>query len=1653
MRMSAPSTVTQYEQPEPDPTGGNGDGERRTDLRREDLITDQAVVKVEEDALDYMAFVRQLARLVAGADCPVNIALFGPWGSGKSTVGNLLRAEIECVAEEYRVVMPFVRYDAWRFAGLSLQRSFISEAAEGLGINREPYHRSLYQDRRTGSFQLRTLLRSLPAGLLTFALALAAIIGLATGLAALAAVVGGKEVAGELKRQAPTLLPIAGLIAIFTAIARPFIDAAGVQTSEGAPVAAEQFRLTFTRLIKDGLKRARRVRFRLYGATVPLWPLRRRPRRGRDRVVFFIDELDRCSPEDVVEALRALKTFLEVDNCVFVVAADRDVIEAALDRLPQTTPLNEEAPYFSSASSFLDKVFQYQISLPPLRGGRRLRSYARELVGKPEKGLWREIKDANNGRLLDDIVYTLIPSHVRSPRRVKVLLNRFAANARIAEAHQIVWMERAEEIAKLTVLQTEFPGVARDLRREPRLPGLLLRPPRQPSPALAELLERHDVGAGRDSGEIGSGARATSRLLAGAGRPTMVQTQRGELRRYLEHTATVPHVRRDLLFLETGGERIGLAEAQLMDEVETEAPLSPEKVAASVGCLKTERERRLVAEVLLDMSEMAVGREKRNIITALLETVDGLTEEVTQVADRVSTAIRIFRDNYDLPSELLAPALRISELQQARHPVELTGDLLIEGGLWTDRERVLSVLAVAGTLDETELRTIERSIERSVRKWPDIIAEAIRGGHEEDAIVAPMPREGVGHILGLPRVAAALSEAIDERDEAAGRKLAKELYDAGTRSLDQGEVSFTAIPLLANLRSPMVYRVVRDGSKDLEPHPGGPEARCSQALAALRHPAVDPHDWIRWLEDVERFDSTEERESRWAVEGMRTVLEDFRQARRIVDQEAATAVITAQAELAETAMDKHARAELVEAARKTLEWDWWDGPKKREVQRRLHAAMRALTLAEPEGTPVVEDEKPAEPLAERIWPLLEDDLRRALREAGGHTRELLPLVRELNADLPSKYSMRVSEEIERVATLGFDVDWAERFQQWLRGLAAIGADEAAVAALSERASVERLRGALDPAQFAPVAERLKPLIEAEPTATVVAQVAIAVAEGLGAAGERFSRQLLQAIAPAHSEALVGVTGEAAEGGSGPADQLRTAVAQAAGRSLLDGSRGLSAKNGLLVARPEDLVSDRLTADIVLVGSGAAGGVLAHRLAQAGRRVLVLERGHLVDPATLPDRAALVREALGDTRREKGIEVLQAQCVGGSTLISDGIPAPLPRSVLDQWHALGGPLKDLSLAKTFERLTSELALQLPVTVRESAEASEKALEARELTRVAGDTAPDRLSMLETLLLRAQQSTGFAPVEVLTDCRVERLEARARHVRRVRCRLSDGRALIVDADTVILAAGAIQSSAILKRSRLGGPAVGRSLHFNLTALLLAEFQTDEHRDRVRYFESMERGYVSLTRAADARGTVAGMPGWFEDVAQGRSGEGGWTVSAVTVASTRAAQIQVPEGSRSRSRIVFQPGEDVKRLITALEHVGAEAFRNKARRVRPATHRPLDIRRSALADLGRLITPRDLVLTSGQPLGGNPMGDESSGGVVDEHFRVYGTENLFVCDASVLPTATTVYPQLTIMALADQAARRVVAKPDEGRRGGPSRLRSWRRGPGPAPQVKTS
>jgi cholesterol oxidase len=82
--------------------------------------------------------------------------------------------------------------------------------------------------------------------------------------------------------------------------------------------------------------------------------------------------------------------------------------------------------------------------------------------------------------------------------------------------------------------------------------------------------------------------------------------------------------------------------------------------------------------------------------------------------------------------------------------------------------------------------------------------------------------------------------------------------------------------------------------------------------------------------------------------------------------------------------------------------------------------------------------------------------------------------------------------------------------------------------------------------------------------------------------------------------------------------------------------------------------------------------------------------------------------------------------------------------------------------------------------------------------------------------------------------------------------------------------------------------------------------------------------------------------------------------------------------------------------------------------------EFRDSPLWFLSRVITVH--------PLGGCPMGRGSEEGVVDSYGEVFGYPGLYVADGSVMPGPVGANPCLTIAALADRSADRIV---EQGRR----------------------
>ena len=102
------------------------------------------------------------------------------------------------------------------------------------------------------------------------------------------------------------------------------------------------------------------------------------------RTLFiFIDDLDRCLPDEAVGALEAVKLFLDLEGCVFILGMDREVVERGIiQRYPPIQGLGDDKPASRiDPRQYLDKIIQLPITLPPLTSA-QISRYLDELFKK-----------------------------------------------------------------------------------------------------------------------------------------------------------------------------------------------------------------------------------------------------------------------------------------------------------------------------------------------------------------------------------------------------------------------------------------------------------------------------------------------------------------------------------------------------------------------------------------------------------------------------------------------------------------------------------------------------------------------------------------------------------------------------------------------------------------------------------------------------------------------------------------------------------------------------------------------------------------------------------------------------------------------------------------------------------------------------------------------------------------------------------------------------------------------------------------------------------------------------------------------------------------------------------------------------------------------
>ena len=497
----------------------------------------------------------------------------------------------------------------------------------------------------------------------------------------------------------------------------------------------------------------------------------------------------------------------------------------------------------------------------------------------------------------------------------------------------------------------------------------------------------------------------------------------------------------------------------------------------------------------------------------------------------------------------------------------------------------------------------------------------------------------------------------------------------------------------------------------------------------------------------------------------------------------------------------------------------------------------------------------------------------------------------------------------------------------------------------------------------------------------------------------------------------------------------------------------------------------LETDVVIVGSGSGGGVIAGTLATQGRDVVVLEAGGYYNEADfhqleLPAYQTLYRNGGFDGTIDGSVALMTGSNLGGGSTINWTNCLRTHPWVREEWErdhgleGLAGPDFDRILDLVSERVNvNDRCSDWNENTQTLAAACDTAgIDFRRITRNAdearyspdsagymgfGDQSGAKLGTLKTWL----QDAADAGARFVVNCRVERVlveDGRAAGVEGTYVD-EEGRTarVVVRARTVVLAAGALDTPAVLLRSGIGGPAAGDYLRLHPATAVSAIYDGKPQRGwwgapqsgLSMEFANLEDGYGYLIETSHASPGVAGsaLPWAGGEQHKELMSRGAETASFVLLLRDHGhGRVTIDPAGRplhhyaltdERDERLFRRGlvelcrlhelAGADRIVTFHRTLapwvrgGGESFEDFAARVHDAP-----------------LSPHEHATFSLHHMGSARMGKDPATSVANPWGELHDTPGVWIGDGSAFPTASGTNPMLTIMALARRTAEAIAA-----------------------------
>lgn len=416
------------------------------------FLKDSSLNNIDDDKFRYQDFANNLSKIIEYNEAPFNVAIVGKWGLGKSSLVNMALAPLRKKEKEFLVC----DINAWKYEKDEIGKAFLKELWEKISkkkvLSFNFFHKD-YSDIVKTMFDDGKDQSNKNVGLLKFLVY--AGITVVVSIIAFAIYCGisnkfyGIKFSGE-SFWASTILRYCKnigsilIIPLVVWLGKLFMDKINGPAYKNYEITfpletQADYEIYLTNLLQG-----------YFGNN------------KNKKIVVVIDDLDRLSADKIVEALDALKLFMEYDQFIFIVPFDDEILKNALKqkRINDISALDNDY----DGEMVLDKIFQYKIFLPQLIKY-DMRNYAFEIC---KNDCIDFISEYCNGdyKLFEEIVgKILIHSNVSTPRQVKKIINTFIENVMICRDREqakkvgvgfVTEKKGLETIAKISVLQSDF---------------------------------------------------------------------------------------------------------------------------------------------------------------------------------------------------------------------------------------------------------------------------------------------------------------------------------------------------------------------------------------------------------------------------------------------------------------------------------------------------------------------------------------------------------------------------------------------------------------------------------------------------------------------------------------------------------------------------------------------------------------------------------------------------------------------------------------------------------------------------------------------------------------------------------------------------------------------------------------------------------------------------------------------------------------------------------------------------------------------------------------------------------------------------------------------------------------------------------------------